>query len=148
MKRNLYAEMRKAQQEEFNSFPIGAAFSTEQFNKMMHNWGLDPETDTDKIVKLYGGTFILKDDVQAFKEMCKRHKDEMDKAIEEDADGSGFIKDMFLTELNNHEYGYTMDTEDTLDALGYTADDIINNPKLKKGIELAVTEIMRFENGE
>ena len=38
-------------------------------------------------------------------------------------------------------YGYTMDTEDTLDALGYTADEVLADPRLKRGIEKAVTEI-------
>ena len=48
---------------------------------------------------------------------------------------------MFLDELDNHEYGYTRDTEDTLYALGYTADEVLENPRLKRGIEKAVTEI-------
>ena len=48
---------------------------------------------------------------------------------------------MFLYELDNHEYGYTMDTEETLDALGYTAKEILGDPRLKRGIEKAVTEI-------
>lgn len=38
-------------------------------------------------------------------------------------------------------YGYTRDTEDTLYALGYTADEVLGNPRLKRGIEKAVTEI-------
>lgn len=36
---------------------------------------------------------------------------------------------------------YTRDTEDTLYALGYTADEVLGNPRLKRGIEKAVTEI-------
>ena len=51
------------------------------------------------------------------------------------------IYEMFLDELDNHEYGYTRDTEDTLYALGYTADEVLGNPRLKRGIEKAVTEI-------
>lgn len=53
---------------------------------------------------------------------------------------------MFLYELDNHEYGYTRDTEDTLDALGYTAEEVLGNPQLKRGIEKAVTEIVRRED--
>ena len=50
---------------------------------------------------------------------------------------------MFLTELNNHEFGYTMDTEEALDALGYTADEVLSDPRLKRGIEKAATEIYK-----
>lgn len=36
-----------------------------------------------------------------------------------------------------------MDTEETLDTLGYTADEVLADPRLKRGIEKAVTEICR-----
>lgn len=38
-----------------------------------------------------------------------------------------------------------MDTEDTLDALGYTAEQVLVDPRLKRGIEKAVTEICKRE---
>ena len=65
----------------------------------------------------------------------------MEEAIAADETGEGFIFEMCLYELDNHEYGYTMDTEDTLDALGYTVEEVLGNPRLKRGIEKAVTEI-------
>ena len=69
------------------------------------------------------------------------HDAELQAAIAEDKTGEGFIYEMFLYELDNHEYGYTRDTEDTLDALGYTAEEILGDSRLKRGIEKAVTEI-------
>ena len=36
-----------------------------------------------------------------------------------------------------------MDTEDTLDALGYTTEEVLGDPRLKRGIEKAVTEICK-----
>ena len=62
-------------------------------------------------------------------------------AIAEDQTGEGFIYEMFLCELDNHEYNYTRDTGDTLDALGYTAKEVIDNPRLKRGLEKAITKI-------
>lgn len=47
-----------------------------------------------------------------------------------------------MTELYTMQR-YTRDTEDTLYALGYTADEVLGNPRLKRGIEKAVTEICR-----
>ena len=69
------------------------------------------------------------------------NRQKLAEAIAGDNTGDGFVREMFVYELDNHEYGYTMDTEDTLDALGYTADEILGNPRLKRGIEKAVTEI-------
>lgn len=35
---NSYTELRNRQQEEFNAFPLGAAFSNAQFDEMMRKW--------------------------------------------------------------------------------------------------------------
>lgn len=140
--KNRYTELRQKQRQEVNALPIGFAFSDRQFEEMMRSWGLDPETDLDKIYKAGNtGGFFNKSDAQLIRDTFSRHKKELQDAIAEDETGEGFIYEMFLDELNNHEYGYTRDTEDTLYALGYTADEVLGNPHLKRGIEKAVTEI-------
>ena len=138
---NRYAELRKRQQAEFDRLPLGFAFSDKQFRKMMEGWGLDPEKDTDKLYRIPGGGFIQKKDSKLLHDTTDRHEKELQAAIAEDQTGDGFIYEMFLYELDNHEYGYTRDTEDTLDALGYTADEVLGDPRLKRGIEKAATEI-------
>ena len=77
--------------------------------------------------------------------MTQRHNRELAAAIEEDETGEGFVYEMFLYELKNHEYGYTRDTKDTLEALGYTAEEVTGNPKLKRSLEKAIAEICRQE---
>lgn len=143
---NRYAELRERQQEEFNALPLGFAFSRKQFDEMMQEWGLDPEKDLDKLLRIPGGGYIQKKDADLLHQTMERHDAEMAAAIAEDETGEGFIYEMFLYELDNHEYGYTRDTEDTLDALGYTAEEVLGNPRLKRGIEKAVTEIVRRED--
>ena len=138
---NKYAGMRKRQQEEFNALPLGFAFGQKQFEEMMRSWDLDPEKDTGKICSIGAGGYIQKKDVELLRQTSKRHKEEMEAAIAGGKTGEGFIYQMFLCELDNHEYGYTMDTEDTLDALGYTVEEVLGNPRLKRGIEKAATEI-------
>lgn len=141
---NRYAEMRKRQQEEVNALPIGFAFGNRQFEEMMRGWGLDPEKDLDKIYRLgRTGGYYKKTDAQLIHDTFSRHDAELQAAIAEDKTGEGFIYEMFLCELDNHEYGYTMDTEETLYTLGYTADEVLADPRLKRGIEKAVTEICR-----
>lgn len=142
---NKYAELRQRQQKEFDALPLGFAFSQKQFNEMMEGWGLDPEKDLDKILRIPGGGYVQKKDADLLHQTVERHDTEMAASIEEDKTGEGFIYEMFLYELDNHEYGYTRDTEDTLDALGYTAEQVLGNPRLKRGIEKAVTEICKRE---
>ena len=108
----------------------------------MRGWGLDPEKDLDKIYRLGStGGYYKKTDAQLIRDTLNRHEAELREAIDGDKTGEGFIYEMFLYELDNHEYGYTRDTEDTLDALGYTADEVLGDPRLKRGIEKAVTAI-------
>ncbi|EJW93264.1 hypothetical protein EVA_18630, partial [gut metagenome] len=70
---NKYAELRNRQQAEFNSLPLGFAFSNEQFSKMMKGWGLDPEKDCDKIYRITCGSFIRKKDHAHLHEVMNRH---------------------------------------------------------------------------
>ena len=49
---------------------------------------------------------------------------------------------MFYYELVNHEYGFTGDAEDTLEALGYTMERVQANQCLRTGFELACKKIM------
>lgn len=136
MKENLYQIMKEKQQKEFNKFPIQFAFSDEQFKEGMKKLGLT-ENDTDKVFSIGNGGFLRKTDADALNEMFKRFNEEMENAIENDKDGTGFIKDMFYYELANHEYGYTYELDDTLEALGLTIEEIESNDKLKRGLQIA-----------
>lgn len=144
---NEYKAMQERQQQEVNSFPLGFAFGNKQFEEMMAKWGLDAKKDSDlaQVAHLFAGAYIRKKDIPAYRDMSRRHREELAAAIEADKTGEGFIYQMFYTELVNHEYGYTQDTEEALDALGLTAEEVVGNPQLKRGIEKAVTEIMRWE---
>jgi hypothetical protein len=50
---------------------------------------------------------------------------------------------MFRDELINHEFTYTGDLTDTLDALCITVEEINNNPCLKNGLEKAIADLQR-----
>ena len=130
---NAYLALKQAQQNEMNNFPMMFAFSQSQFVEGMKILGLK-ETDADKIYAIGGGGYIRKTDAPALKDMGKRHEAEMTAAISGDETGDGFIFQMFDYELANHEYSYTGDIDDTLDALCLTVDDIANNIALKRGL--------------
>ncbi len=137
---NRYEALKQRQQEEFSAFPMQFAFSDRQLAEGMAKLGLKP-TDTDKVYAAPGGGFYRREDSQRLKAMMDRFDRELQEAIAGDKTGEGFIYEMFLYKLNNHEFGYTGDTEEALDALGYTAGEVLGDPRLKRGIEKAVTEI-------
>ena len=136
----LYQEIRIRQQKEFDAFPIKAAFSNAQFEKAMRDWGFSP-SDTDKIVSIGAGCFIRKSDKDSFLSMCKRHDEEMEKAKQDG--GATFYYDMFYHELKNHEYGYTGDSEETLNSLGYTLEEVKENPVAWEALHKAEKQIMK-----
>lgn len=142
---NTYLELKQQHQKEVNEFPMQFAFSDEQFKEGMKKLGLE-STDTDKIYSLGMGGFYRKSDAQTLREMFNKHDKEMKEAIENDETGEGFIFDMFNYELGNHEYCYTGSVSQTLDALGFTIDEINNNPKLLHGLEKACK--YQIENDE
>lgn len=127
---NLYIEMKQRHQAEVNAFPMKFAFTQESLERGMRELGLDPKKDMDKIVAIPGGGFIREGDKQAFLDLFARHDKERKEAVAADKDGNGYLYHMFRYELANHEYAYTLDISSTLDALGYTLEEIAEDPAL------------------
>ena len=141
---NRYADLKQRQQQEFGTFPMQYAFSNQQFAEGMAALGLKP-ADTDKIYKVPGGGFYRGVYGSRLKTMMDRFDQELHEAVAGDKTGDGFIYEMFLYELENYEYGCTMDLSETLDALGYTPEDIQADPRLSHGLERARLEILGRE---
>lgn len=140
---NYYAALKSKHQKEIDAFPLGAAFNQKQFEEMMQKWGLTVN-DTDKILRLGDtGCFIRKTDQQTLHEMIERHETEMKQAIADDKTGNGFIYDMFIYELANHEYCITYDLEETLDALNLTYEEIIADKRLSHGLNKAKKDYLK-----
>lgn len=141
MKENKYETLKAKHQKEFDNFPMFFAFSDEQFKRGMEKLGLN-ENETNKIYSIGSGGFIRKADSKQFGELIENSAKEMQKAIDEDKDGTGFIKDMFFYELGNHEYIITYDLSDTIDALDLTMEKIEKSEKLQNGLKLAKKEYL------
>lgn len=138
---NKYDKVKQIHQKRVDDFPLGFAFSNKQFKDMMEKWGLS-ENDTDKIYSIGAGGFIRKTDLEEYNKMWDEMRKEIKDLIEQDKTGEGFIKDMFVSELENHEYCITYELDDTLDALELSYDQVMSNPTLKYGLELAKKEIL------
>lgn len=136
--------MRERQQKEFNSFPMFFAYDDKQFDEGMRKLGLQPE-DTKKIYHGIEGMYYRREDSPKLAEMMNRFDKEMQDAITADTTGEGFIYGMFLKEMSDHEYGYTMDYTDTLDAVGLTEDEVASSKQLTHGFNLARNRILEDE---
>ncbi|MFR8542808.1 MAG: hypothetical protein ACLVD8_25880 [Enterocloster sp.] len=120
MSTNQYQEMRNRQQAEINAFPMFFAFNKQQFAEGMRTLGLSL-SDTCQMCSIFGGGYCRKSDAAKLDEMLTRHRKELEDAISSDKTGKGFIFDMFLQELENHEYSYTGDVQEALGCFGYYA---------------------------
>lgn len=136
---NKYAELKNKLQKEFDAFPFGFAFSNEQFEKMKKELGVK---DNSELISIGAGGFIRKTDEKALDELINGKEKRMKEAIASDPTGKGFIKDMFLYELANHEYCITYELDDTLYALDLTLEEIEKDPRLKLGLQLAKNEYL------
>ena len=136
-------EMTKRHQDEVNAFPMFAAFNEAQLEEGMRKLGINPNPrNRSKITSIGYGMYVRKSDVDALREMLRSHSKEKADAIAADLTGETFIKDMFVAEMENHEYAYTMDLTDTLHALGLTRSQVFETPVLLRGLKLAHDEIL------
>ena len=128
-----YKQIKQRHQNELNDFQgIFFAFNNQQFFKGMAKVGLKPE-ETSEIYRLPGGGFILKSRDHAFKDMFKRHAQEMKEARK----ANKFLLESLVYELINHEYCITYDPTDALESLGLEEAEITTG-MLKKAIKIAL----------
>ena len=135
-----YSELKERQQQEINAFPFIWAFNESQLADGMRRLGLDPEKDKDKLCSIGAGGVIRKTDADAMREMFARHRRDLQEAIAADKTGDGFIYDMLSTELANHEYSYTGDVTDAVNACGLTVEQLNANPALIIGLKKAADD--------
>lgn len=134
-KENLFVQMCRRHQKEFNEFPLVFAFSKEE---ALEKLGLTHE-ESD-VVSCFSntGSYFKKSDEPAFYAMLDRHQKEREDAIQSDQSGNGFIFSMFSYVLESQEFAYTYDIEDTLNFLGYTIEEVLNSKALLNGLNKAL----------
>lgn len=126
-----YAEMVQMHQKEVNEFPMFFAFSNEQFEEGRKKLGVKKAEIKKKIFGIGAGCYMRKDDFPLWRNLVLRHLAEKKDAIENPNTGIDFACDMFVTEMYNHEYAFTYDQEEVLDACGISQIQFENNEILK-----------------
>jgi len=90
---NKYLELKEKHSKEVNIFPMMFAFSQKQFDEGMEKLGLNKD-DTKQIVSIGAGGFIKKTDSELLDKMFEEQSKERKVAIENDIDGTNFVKDV------------------------------------------------------
>lgn len=136
-----YTEQRNRHEKkihEFLSKYAFFAFDLEQFHE-----GLDRlQIRKDDAVQFCPGGYMIRSRLPEYIKLAEDLRKERDQAAKEPE----FAFDMFLCELANHEYSYTGSAEDAIDALGYTFDEIREDPVLNEALNKAINELMKEEN--
>lgn len=136
-----YRELREKHQREVNSLPIYYAFGQKQLQDVFNKLGLNIEKDMDKVTSLYGvGDIVLKTDVSYVLSVFDRHWKEKKDMMQDDE----FVKDMFVTELGNHEWVITMDDSETLTACGLSISKVAGDQRLLELFSKAKNEVLKW----
>ena len=123
-----YTDMAVAQQKDVDNFPMCFLFgrmSDEEIRKeLKKNLGVD---SLDECMRSPYGGIIRKDSLDFLELMFENHNRER-KHFEEDYK---HLVDSIVTEMCNHEYAYTRDCAEVLNALGRT-EEIFSDKRFDK----------------
>lgn len=149
--RNSYKELIDKQMAETNSFPVKTANNNEQFEKIVNEWNLSFDENSDnyygkQLIPLGLGMYIHKKDARAFNNMLNRHRKEHLKAIEEDTTGEGYIYDMFVYELQKHKYKYNSCVEEILQTLDISVETLLQNAVMNRAFAKACKFVMSLDD--
>lgn len=88
----------------------------------------------------YRAEFSCRADMKTYMEISENLDRELKQAIAADSKGDGFILDMFIDELENHDYSSTGEATEAVMACGLTWEQIINSKPLLTGLKKAMKE--------
>lgn len=102
MNARAYLELQKQQRKELEDFPIAYAFNEEQLMQALEKLNATKK----ECVTVWGcGDILKRTDVPAFKEMLKRHREEIHELLKDEQ----AAEEAFLYEMDNHEYAINYD---------------------------------------
>ncbi len=139
-----YEDMQAAHQKDVDAFPMLWMFGAKQATdeelaaETTRVFG-EPLTLND-LTGIFAGGAIRKSDKKAFEEMFERHDLEK-KQFSEDFNN---LVSMIEAEMWNHEYGYTGYIDETLMALGWTAQDVNSDERKQKAVRQAHLNVMEW----
>lgn len=146
MSENLYLKLYRTQEKRIHDFISEFAFfafNDEQLEKGLQKFGIQREDMAEHFVRFTGGGFMLKSKVADYMELSNAIAKETEDAIHDAQTGPQFAYQMFYYELCNHEYSYTGDTWETLEALGMNYEEVREDPILFEALRKACKDVIR-----
>lgn len=134
-----YQEMNEAHQKEIDEFPMIWLFASATEEEIQDALSKIGAKSLKECVGNGCGGIILKADKERYIEMFKRHDKERE-AFKQSEQG---LYQMILSEMINHEYGYSQDPDDTLSALGKTEQDLETDSVFRKAWKQAEKRVLR-----
>lgn len=130
-----YTDIKKQQQNEIDNFPMFFAFNNKQFDEGMQKLGV---ADKNELCSTPYGGFIRKKDKDNLRALLLRQREERESRLKD----REFLIDALVYELNNHEFCYTQDPENALEALGISLDNKLHNEcyQIAKGLLVQADE--------
>jgi len=132
-----YQTLKAQHQTVVNDFPMEFAFSEKQLVEALEKL----ECTKDEVYSGGSGMIYRKTDSKKLAAMFDSLNDSMETWLKDDK----FFMSAISYEIANHEYGYTYEIQDSLDALGLSVDDLTD--KQKELIQVAVREYMSTFEG-
>ena len=137
---NRYKKLKDMHTLEKNVLPFFfIGLNEEQFNAMIRSFGLQPD-DLDAFYDIALSDFDERE-YSWIEDMFVGYGAAMQRAIHDDETGDGFIYEMFLYELENHDFVHTNNLTDVLHELLLSADEIIANKRLLHGLRKALAKL-------
>lgn len=127
---NSYAEMLEFNRQEVEAFPLFYAFTDEALEEGMQRLGVD---SFEEICKVGWATFVRKSDFNTYAEMIEQQQARKEEALKDPL----FLKNALIYELFNHEYAYTLEPDEAVEALGFQMRDVENNQRFMKILKQA-----------
>ena len=127
------AEMEAAHQKDINDFPIVYMFGYKSEKEIRERIAKIGASSLNECIDNGYGGILLKSKLNDYKEMFARHRRERKKFCENEEN----LCKMILHTMYDHEYGYTENPEDVLDALGKTYDDLQNDQRFRNAWDKA-----------
>jgi len=119
-----HIEQQQRHSAEFGKLEgIFFAFSNEQFAEGMQKVGFGGPTEVDETTLVYAlgnGGYIRKDKFAEFRAMVVRHKVERKNRLKDEK----ALLESLVYELRNHEFSYSHDDTEAIEALGLTKEEI------------------------
>ena len=133
-----YSALKKAHQEDISNFPILWLFGKKSDAEITEEISKIGAKSVDELINIGDGGYVHKNKKEDFVAMIKNHAEERKKF----SSNQNNLIEVIFSEMCNHEYAYTQDPEDTLNALGKTYKDL-QNPDFKKAWKLAEEKFLK-----